>query len=82
MKSTANATEFNRLRAALLLRNMTLDDWASMEGYNRYTVRGVARRCLDREYRHVGMQTDEILNKMRTLIESVSDRADEAANGN
>jgi len=78
MKSRANATEFNRLRAALLLRNMTLDEWALSEGYSPNTVRTIARRCLDREYKHTGMRTDEILCKLKSIITSIPA---EASNG-
>lgn len=69
MQSNAEASKFNRLRGTLLLRNMTIDEWAVSEGYMPNTVRTVIRRHFGKESRYTGIQTQEILKKLEAIID-------------
>ena len=68
MKQESFAIKFNLLRGTLLMRNMTIDEWAVSEGYNPQSVRTVIRRHFGKHSRLTGIQTREILQKLEAII--------------
>lgn len=74
------ATQINSLRAALMLKGLTLSEWARKNGYKPVTVQAVVSKYWgDPKPPICGMLTHEILEKLKKEVEPEEVR--EASNG-